>query len=252
MKPSRLVGALSMVRRRHRQLASYLSYPESWKLALRDMPGRSHMADLALNGYPPLRCRYGTTDLRVAIQVLLENGYDSPFDLRDPVNIIDAGANIGYSAVWLATKYPSAQIIAIEPDVENFRLLEHNTRTFLNIKCVNAAVWSYSGRIKLSDPGSGPWACRASADAPGVEVTAISIDDLMQQYSIEHLDLLKMDIEGGEYEVFQSSNDFIEQTDHIAIELHEGLRPGVSSIFDRKTGAFSRRATIGETTFLAR
>src|ERR1700721_2914473 len=69
----------------------------------------------------PVYIRIGTTDATVLRQVLVEKHYDVPCQIA-PQTIVDAGANIGFSAIYFANKYPEATIIALEPESSIFHL----------------------------------------------------------------------------------------------------------------------------------
>ena len=81
--------------------------------------------------------------------------------------IIDAGANIGASAIWFARTYPKAMVTAIEPHGGNFDLLIKNTIA-LNVENVYGAVAAKSGKIRLFDPGEGEWGYRTGGSGPGL------------------------------------------------------------------------------------
>ena len=69
----------------------------------------------------PLYIRNKTSDVEIYREILDRHVYD--FSVKDePKYIIDAGANIGMASIFFAKKYRNAKIIAIEPEVENFKL----------------------------------------------------------------------------------------------------------------------------------
>jgi hypothetical protein len=74
----------------------------------------------------------------------------------------------------------------------------------------------------------------------------------MEQCGIDYVDLLKVDIEGAEKEVFESSSRWIDRVGAIAIELHDQLKSGCSSAFRDATRDFSYESRKGETIFVAR
>src|SRR5688572_4108026 len=102
----------------------------------------------------PVAVRIGTTDVSVLRQVLQECQYDVPLPSM-PRFIVDAGANIGLAAVFFANKYPESEIVALEPDESNFRLLKENGRPYRNIHAVHGALWNQEGELFLIDPGTG-------------------------------------------------------------------------------------------------
>jgi FkbM family methyltransferase len=104
---------------------------------------------------------------------------------RKPL-IVDAGANIGAASIFFAAKMPSARIVAIEPDRENFQLLYRNVEG-LGVETVNAAVSATSGRARVVDPDRGPWAYRtqsiADDDTATGAVPRITINDIFQAHT---------------------------------------------------------------------
>ena len=117
----------------------------------------------------PFFLRAGTSDLTVLQQIIV-NG-EADFDLtRQPEFIVDAGANIGLTSVAFAHRYPSARIVALEVDENNYALLRLNVRHYPNITPVRAALWSHAEFVRIRNPAAEAWAFqveRASADDPG-------------------------------------------------------------------------------------
>lgn len=77
---------------------------------------------------------------------------------RSPL-IIDAGANIGASAVYFAYSFPKAQVVAIEPEQSNFDLLKANTEG-TSVQCIHAALHATAGQVNVVDTGQGYWGFR--------------------------------------------------------------------------------------------
>jgi FkbM family methyltransferase len=189
------------------------------------------------------------------MQVLHWPEYDVELG-RDPDLIVDAGANIGLSVLWFADRYPTARIIALEPEPANFALLQVNTSGLDNVTCMRAALWSSNEDVVISDPGRGTWGFQTNGVASGEEsVTApgLTIDHLFERFAIERINLLKVDIEGAEREVFASRPSELGRIDVIAIELHDGLHPGCSeAFFSAIDGELGTRHTSGEHVFAFR
>jgi len=68
----------------------------------------------------------------------------------------------------------------------------------------------------------------------------------MRNFSIDYIDLLKIDIEGSEKEVFEAC-DWQDRLDSIVIELHDRFKPGCSQVVNRALQGFSR-TTSGDLT----
>jgi FkbM family methyltransferase len=156
-----------------------------------------------------------------------------------PRNIIDGGGNIGLSAVDFALRYPFARVISIEPESGNFEMLKKNTRLFANVFPLQAALWNQETELALLDPGCGAWGFRTSANVLDGEriqtVPALTIREIIAQFKIEVIDILKLDIEGAEREVLASSSDWIHKVRLLIVELHEGISAGCTEAFESAT-----------------
>jgi len=207
---------------------------------------RVHQAEL---GGTALYLRTGTSDLRVAASSLLHGEYLG-INHPHPRVIVDAGANIGSSSIFFSSHFPEAKIFALEPDEENFRLLQKNTVKHRNIVPLKVALWSTSGERILMDRHTGPWgytlAETEEAEPSGQAVKCITLKQLMQEQELNKIDILKIDIEGGEKALMEASGEWISQVDIISIELHDRIVAGCSRAFYLATKNFSRFEQKGE------
>jgi FkbM family methyltransferase len=190
----------------------------------------------------PVQVRARTTDVDVYGQVLLD--YEYSFDLPfSPETIIDVGANIGMASIYFLHRYPKAKIIAIEPEPSNFAVLARNIRPYPSIVPVHAALWSRDGEISISSPepngGTKGKDGFVTHDGPGTRVRAITLQTLMREMRINSIDLLKVDIEGAEKEVFEAC-DWMRVVRCLMIELHDRLKPGCSQAVNSVTQGFSQ------------
>jgi FkbM family methyltransferase len=117
--------------------------------------------------------------------------------------VIDAGANIGDETIRFYGFHPQATIIALEPESSNFELLVKNTLDIDRVHCLQEGLWSQPAYLKVihADDHISHRVAEAQSHEKGA-IRATSIPDLMNRYSIDQIDILKMDIEGGEAEVF--------------------------------------------------
>ncbi len=181
----------------------------------------------------PFSVRNNPYDYATFEEVLLREDYDLDLDFT-PKTIIDAGANIGLTSIYLATKYPTANIISIEPENENFQILVQNAAKYENIIPVKAGVWNKKTFLAIKDNGGGNNAFTVEEVSEESESTiqALSIVDVMQQNGWQQIDLLKMDIEGSEKIIFESDiESWLPFTRKLVIELHDRMLPGCSAAF---------------------
>jgi FkbM family methyltransferase len=140
--------------------------------------------------------------------------------------VIDAGANIGASVCWFARAFPNSHIVAFEPDPENFALLQRNTEG-LDVELHQVAVGGHDGAVRLVDPGEGAWGYRTEPDANG-EVPLVSIARVVAEKAASGFTplLAKIDIEGGEADLFVPPADWVDAFPLLVVELHDWLMPG--------------------------
>jgi FkbM family methyltransferase len=162
--------------------------------------------------------------------------------------------------VFFSERFPAAHIIALEPEQSNFDLLRRNVANRRNVTCLKKALWSESGMVTVLDPGQGHWAFRthdgneprSSRERVIGRVACVTVTDLMRSYGVDRIDLLKIDIEGAEKEVFESSAPWIDHVDAIAIELHDRFKRGCAKAFYDATAGFDREVHRGENVFVLR
>ena len=195
----------------------------------------------------PLIVRPRTSDILAFLQIFGWHEYDlqiKPAELK-PTFIIDGGANVGYSAVYFAGKYPDARIIAVEPEESNFQVLSQNTAGFSRIKPVCSAIWNKNTNLKIKDIGLDKWGFmveEAGPDEPG-SFKAITVGELLKEAEPGNIIMVKLDIEGAEKEVFSSNyEDWLGKVDILVIELHERMKKGADKAFNSavKKYRFSR------------
>jgi FkbM family methyltransferase len=156
--------------------------------------------------------------------------------------IIDAGANIGLAAIYFSEKYPNARIISIEPNVENFALLQKNTTNYKNVICLNAALWYQNEDLHISnmDEKSAGFMIESKTDSVVEIIKSVTITQLIDQYNIEEISILKIDIEGSEKELFENgSSAWLPKCHCVITELHDWLKPGTSQVFFREMSNYN-------------
>jgi len=174
--------------------------------------------------------RGGSTDVYCFEKIFVYEEYRTPFELTDPKLIIDGGANVGMASLYFAAKYPQAIIYAIEPEVENFKILQRNCAHSSNIILKRAALWPTKEKLSLTNTtGNDAWSF-AVEEKLG-EVETITIDQILEESGAGKVDLLKLDIEGSERELFMNEPAWLNKIDQIAIELHDRYKPGCSQAF---------------------
>lgn len=200
----------------------------------------------------PLTIRPRTSDKSVFEQIFLDLDYELPL-CNSPRLIVDAGANVGFASIYFANKYPDATIIALEPASENFRVLLRNTKEYPQIIALQAALWSTSAMLSVNDQVES-WACTVAplTDGHTSGIPGLSVTDLLERYQYSSVDILKIDIEGAEREVFGGDcRSWLTKTKVLIVELHDRFWPGCSQALDRAiAGLAFLRIEQGENTIL--
>lgn len=143
------------------------------------------------------------------------------FDSRnEQPRIIDCGANIGLSVLYFKELYPNAKIIAFEPDAAMFDLLQKNIaeRRLSDVEILNRAVWLDDSVLSFEVEGAlgGKVADGNGKGGKQIEVRGARLRDLL----VQHVDFLKIDIEGAEYLVLDDCKDRLRNVENLFIEYH--------------------------------
>lgn len=172
--------------------------------------------------------RPGTCDVILYDDIVVQEQYGT-VPLERVRTIVDAGANIGLASAYLLWQSPRARVVALEPDPVNYELCVRNLAAFGERAVVlRAGLWSRPCRIQVEAENLGTWASTtALADAMSAAETieALDVATLLDRYGMEPLDLLKIDIEGAEREVFSAADlGWLDRVRCIQIELEETSR----------------------------
>lgn len=194
---------------------------------------------LAVPGYAhPIVVRPYTSDIWVFKQIFVDEDFKGDFH-KNPKAIIDAGANVGYTTVYFAKKYPGAKIIAIEPEDSNFEMLCKNTENYDQVQLMHSAIWYKDCYIRIMNPEAGSWGFiieEVSKNTQGA-FEAITFDHIIKESGFKRVDILKIDIEGSEKEIFENNPSWISIIDVVCIELHDYHKKGCEkAVFEAMKG----------------
>lgn len=137
------------------------------------------------------------------------------------MTVLDIGANIGFHTLLLADLVgPEGKVFAFEPDPENFSLLVKNLKKndYFNVFPIQKAVTDKTGKIDLylSEENKGDH--RVSDSEKGrksIEIETVTLDDFMAVD--EHVDFIKLDIQGSEHIAFKGMENTINKNDNLKI-----------------------------------
>jgi FkbM family methyltransferase len=143
--------------------------------------------------------------------------------LKKGMTVIDVGANFGYYSRLAARRVgKTGRVYAFEADAENFAYLVKNTKKFANITPLNMAVTDHSGMVPFFHfTGASSSGVHSTLPADGAErrqIAGISLDDFVAQEHIAHVDILKIDVEGAEPQVFAGMQKLLTQKPQVVFE----------------------------------
>jgi len=220
-------------------------------LRLRDYELRSKRGDaggdsvLSLKMRSPVRnevfLREVGSDIHTFTEVFKEQVYrDLLSGGKECRTVIDLGANIGLAALYFAAHYPNCTLLAVEPHPGSYQILRLNLKDLIRearCKTLNVAVWGKEIML-VGESGDEPehysmFAMQeaASAGSDGLRTIGLSMPGIIAESGFDTIDILKVDIEGAEVELFKGDVSWLSRVRSIAIEFHGQSRE--ASEFDR-------------------
>jgi FkbM family methyltransferase len=191
----------------------------------RKLPLASRNKDrmIRVRGGLKLHYRLNRGDMQSIREVWIDECYRLPFDLT-PDRLVDLGANIGLASLWFAHRYGCSSIIAVEPSPDNARLTRLNLeQNEVRAEVIEAAVGASDGTALFEDAGDSNLG-HLNGTAGGRPVTMISMETILGRLPPgADVDLVKMDIEGGEGPLLAENLGWLERVRSLIAEFHPPL-----------------------------
>lgn len=174
----------------------------------------------------------GPMDIWIIKETCLDRDYErGAVAVEDGWTVIDIGAGSGDFAISVARRSARSRVFAFEPLPESFALLQENLRLngLSNVTAFPVAIAGGRGELllytKTGLEGQHRTARAATSETGGaLKVSSISLEDAFERSGIAVCDLLKIDCEGGEYDIlFGASEAALSRVRHIAMEFHDGI-----------------------------
>jgi len=175
----------------------------------------------------PMQLRIFSGDLFILTEVFFDECYRLPpviTHIHPQLRLLDLGGNIGLTACYFLTTYPEAEVCSVEPDPENFSLLHQNISPFsARATAIRAAVGPHAGRGSLR-PATAAHSISVDFSTHHGDVEVLTIGDILDRLSWDYVDVVKMDVEGSEWEIFNGPLNWLQRTKLLLVEFH-GARP---------------------------
>ena len=169
--------------------------------------------------------RRRTRDVDILAEIFTEGSYEPPTHvealLRGPLRILDLGANVGLFGLYALQRWPGSALVSFEPDPENYALLERTAASHPRWRIHESAVSNDTEPIRFA---SGQYAEGRAAVA---ELSAITVPcaDVFTFTGSQRFDLVKMDIEGGEWPILTDARLAQLPVRVLVMEWHEHRCP---------------------------
>jgi FkbM family methyltransferase len=202
----------------------------------------------------PVTLRLGSVDHLVLFQIMHMMEYElvlrpehfglaaEPFHPDRVRFVLDAGANVGFASIFLATLYPNATVVALEADPGNYEAMVRNVEPYKNVVPIPRPLWDKKTNVSIVDGTrhAKEWdlmvveqsdlaastAGKSVGHTDAVESTTMV--EVMREFGLPRVDLFKMDIEGSEFQVFRGEGveRWLPKVSVLIAELHDDMRPG--------------------------
>ncbi|WP_254886229.1 FkbM family methyltransferase [Streptomyces sp. NA02950] len=153
------------------------------------------------------------------VELLFRDGVYDVDGLVRPAVIVDAGSWLGLSVLRFRSLFPDARILAFEPDPELFGVLTRNLERngIRNVEVHNAALADREGELEFLATGNDAGSLRVRS--PQGRLTTVPTRTL-SGYVSSPLSLLKLNVEGSEWDIIDELGDRLSLVDQILIEYH--------------------------------
>ena len=184
-------------------------------------------------------------DVATAYELWVLRQYDPPWPIARPELVVDLGCNVGLSLAYFRARYPGGHVVGFEPHPEHVRIARSRPMDRVEVHGVAAGV--RNGTAMLTDTGTA-----SSIATSGTGTIEVRTVDLFFKFQRERIDLLKIDVEGSEYELLRDERFARLDVRNLVIEWHATSpeHPGKQWCIERlcSFGYDVRDATPAQTT----
>jgi FkbM family methyltransferase len=210
-----------------RAAGRYFQNAAEFKSALR-AHGDNGLIDLRTADGLTITMRKNYGDAMTVGEIFLGDCYALDLNLPDYPVVVDVGGFIGDFCLYAVKRLNARRVIVCEPSPRNWALLLKNIANNCyedRIEPVNKAVTD-GGNALMNVDAPDESQCMVSAyhsrEQPLSVVSGISLGELLRDHAVESVDLLKIDCEGGEYAILESTpTDVLNRIRNIVFEYHQ-------------------------------
>ncbi len=169
--------------------------------------------------------RKDSKDYETFEEIFQKNIYDVALPFI-PVTIVDAGANVGFASLFFKLKYPKSHILAIEIESENIEMIKKNTAQISNFEVISKALYNRKAYFKIENPfnATNSFQINETEDVNNFDIESITVDEVLTYKKWKTIDVLKIDIEGAEKQLFENNyQSWIPKVKVIMIETHDRM-----------------------------
>ncbi|HEY0704516.1 MAG TPA: FkbM family methyltransferase [Candidatus Acidoferrales bacterium] len=215
-------------RRVSRGAERYFVNADDFRKALR-ANGVTNSVDLRTKDGLTITIRQNYGDAMTIAEIFLDDCYGRDLALPPSPLVIDVGGFVGDFALYAVKRLNARKVIVCEPAPRNWALLLKNIANNSyegRIDPVNKAVTANGESVMMNIDAPDEFQSMVSAhDTSGQPLSAvpgISLGQLLQDHSVDSVDLLKIDVEGGEYAILEGTpSDVLSRIRNIVFEYHD-------------------------------
>lgn len=185
-----------------------------------DLPSKDRERSVVLSGGVELTYRLNRGDIQTIREVWVEECYRPPVEVS--LNcVVDLGANIATTSLWYGAA-GATRFVCVEPDAENARLARRNLeRNHIQAEVLEAAVGASDGSVAFRGDRSANLGRAGEGDE---RVRMVSMATVLERIPLGvAVDLVKMDIEGGEEAVLRGDLGWLDRVQSLIVEFHPDL-----------------------------
>ncbi|HAH56332.1 MAG TPA: hypothetical protein DCM02_13880 [Flavobacterium sp.] len=174
--------------------------------------------------------RKKTKDKETFKEIFNENIYNIKLPII-PNLIVDAGSNIGFASLYFKLKYPDAKIIALEIETENIKMIRKNLKDFKDVEIVQKGLFNKKALFRIEDPyhATNSFVIKEVSPNENYDIESITVDEILISNKTETIDVLKIDIEGAEKDLFEKNyENWLPKVKIIMVETHDRMIPKCS------------------------